>query len=445
MTDARVAFQRSFYDLLLRMEEGHEDLPAILHEALELISGACDASQGYLEICDADGARVFQSFSIDDSDIAGLQQTISTGIIAEAIRTRETILIPSALVDPRFETRESVQRMQIESVLCLPFFGSRTSGILYLQGDPHFESQARTIVLDTKLFARHVSPLLDTLLSERERLMDDDEFGTLRTRHDLDGIIGQSAALGRVISAAMMVAPLDVTTLLLGETGTGKTSLAHAIHRNSQRRDAPFVEINCAALPDTLIENELFGAVPGAHSSATRHVPGKLSAADTGTLFLDEICELPLESQAKLLQFLQSGQYYPLGSTRLESADVRLICATNRDIVAEVEAGRFREDLYYRVNSFILQVPTLSERKSDIALLVEHMVEACCKRHNFPPLRVSSQVIETLSRRQWRGNLRELNSVIERACINARMHGQDEISVDDESATDETGAARGET
>ncbi len=431
MDTARIQFQRDFYHLLLNLEGEEVPLSETLTSALKLIADISDAEKAYLEVNDANGNSVYQAISIPDEEIPNLQETVSTGIIAEAIRTREAILIPSALIDPRFQTRESVQRLAIESVLCVPFFGSKTQGVLYLQGDRGFKDDAEKIQLDAELFSTHVSPLLDRLLTEQERSADSrDAFATLRDQYQLDGVVGESEALLEVLKSAMMVAPLDVTTLLLGETGTGKTQLAGLMHQNSNRSNAPFVEVNCAALPETLIENELFGAVPGGHSSATQPVTGKITAANTGTLFLDEIGELPLESQAKLLQFIQSGQYYPLGSSDLLTADVRLVFATNKDLREEVTKGSFREDLYFRINTFELTMPTLGQRRSDIPLLANAFLDQCANKHQFPPMRISQAAMSSLESLALQGNMRGLNSTIERACIKARLSDDDELKIE---------------
>ncbi|MBV1878980.1 MAG: sigma-54-dependent Fis family transcriptional regulator [Pseudomonadales bacterium] len=423
MENARTQFQRDFYHLLLQMSSRKKDLKIILKDALKLIATISDAEQGYLEIRDEDDSCIYQSFSITDDEVKNLQTTISSGIIAEAIKTRQIILVSSALLDERFNSLKSVQMMNIEAVLCVPFFGLQTRGVLYLQGDRGFKSNAEKIKLDSELFALHVSPLLDQLLFEQEHLADKKPIHSLRKNYQLQDVIGQSPVLVETLKSAMMVAPLEVTTLLLGETGTGKNQLAKLIHQHSNRKDAPFVEINCGALPDTLIENELFGAVPGGHSSATKTITGKITAADGGTLFLDEIGDLPLDSQAKLLQFIESGNYYPLGSSKMHSSDVRLIFATNRHLPKQMEAGAFRQDLYYRINFFEITVPPLRERHVDIPLLVEQFIAECCQKNNFPAIVASPEVITMLQTSQWPGNVRELQNTVQRACIKTRLDG----------------------
>ena len=426
MNHARLKFQRDFYHLLLEMTANHLDLKASLKKTLQLVADVTDAVRAYLEVRDQEGNVVYQSMEISAKEIEELQHSVSTGIIAEAIKTKEILLIPSALIDPRFQSQESVQRLAIESVLCVPFFGDKTSGVLYLQGDRGFKDQAEKIQLDTELFAQHVSPLLDRLLLEQERT--ELTLASLQSQHNLSGIIGESPTFVEVIQAALMIAPLDVNTLLLGETGTGKTQMARMIHNNSSRKNSAFIEINCAALPDTLIENELFGAIAGGHSSANKTVTGKITAAMGGTLFLDEIGELPLESQAKFLQFIESGQYYPLGSSKMLTSDARVIFATNQNLGEKTQLGTFREDLYHRINTFELTLPSLAQRKTDIALLVEHFVRETTQRNGLASLTVSPSLLKHLGESGIPGNIRGLQNLVERACINATLSDVRELT-----------------
>jgi Nif-specific regulatory protein len=215
--------------------------------------------------------------------------------------------------------------------------------------------------------------------------------------------------------------------LLTGESGTGKSQLARVIHDNGPRADRPFVELNCAAIPETLLESELFGARRGAHSTATSATPGKVAAAEGGTLLLDEIGELPLQAQAKLLQLLQSKQYYPLGGTRPETADVRVIAATNTDLAAAIAERRFREDLFYRLQVVPLRVPSLAERATDVPLLAQHLCRSACERHGLPLLQASPGALTALEVADWPGNVRQLAHALEAAVIRAAGDGARQV------------------
>src|SRR5208282_792149 len=232
-----------------------------------------------------------------------------------------------------------------------------------------------------------------------------------------EGIVGQSPALREVLQLVDMVAPNDSTVLLLGETGTGKELLAHAIHNHSRRRDRPFVKINCAAIPSGLLESELFGHERGAFTGAITQKLGRLELADQGSLFLDEIGDVPLELQPKLLRVLQEREFERLGSTRTRKVDVRVVAATHRSLEEMIVEKQFRLDLYYRLNVFPISIPPLRERPEDIPLLVRHFVQQFAKRMNKTIGKIPSETMEALTRYPWPGNIRELQNVIERSVV----------------------------
>jgi DNA-binding NtrC family response regulator len=233
-------------------------------------------------------------------------------------------------------------------------------------------------------------------------------------------IIGQSGACRRIISQVEVVAPTDATVLILGETGTGKELIAREIHQRSRRNDKPLVRVNCTSIPRELFESEFFGHAKGAFTGAIKDRAGRFEIAAGGTLFLDEVGEIPLELQSKLLRVLQEKCYERVGEDRTRQTDVRIIAATNRDLKKDIGAGHFREDLYYRLNVFPLQVPPLRERKGDITLLATHFVELLVKELGCPKPRLTRAGIEALENYEWPGNIRELRNVIERAAIFAR-------------------------
>jgi transcriptional regulator with GAF, ATPase, and Fis domain len=230
-------------------------------------------------------------------------------------------------------------------------------------------------------------------------------------------IIGESPALQATLRAASITAATDVTILIEGESGSGKELLAHEIHRQSRRHNAEFITINCAALPESLAESELFGHRKGAFTGAMCDQLGRIQAANGGTLFLDEVGELSLSIQAKLLRFLESGECQPVGQPRAESVDARIIAATNRDLYAAVQAGIFREDLFYRLNVVPLQLPPLRERGKDIALLINRLTSLLAIEHRLDTPRYSVDALEMMQAYAWPGNVRELRNVCERLLI----------------------------
>jgi PAS domain S-box-containing protein len=235
-----------------------------------------------------------------------------------------------------------------------------------------------------------------------------------------DEIIGGSEALRKVLADVKEVAVTDATVLILGETGTGKELIAHAIHRSSRRRDRPLIKVNCATMPATLIESELFGHEQGAFTGATKKREGRFALAHGGTIFLDEVGELPLDLQSKLLRVLQEGEFEPVGSSQTRKVDVRVLAATNRDIESAARAGKFREDLYYRLNVFPIQVPPLRERRGDVGPLAAAFARKFAQRlgRSIEPL--SDDCVRRLESYRWPGNVRELQNIVERAVITSR-------------------------
>jgi PAS domain S-box-containing protein len=259
-------------------------------------------------------------------------------------------------------------------------------------------------------------------VSDRERLARENAYlnAELREEGRFGSIIGESAVIKDLLSEVEVVAPTDASVLISGGSGTGKELFARAIHERSARANRPLVRVNCAAVPSELFESEFFGHVKGAFTGAVRDRVGRFQLADGGTLFLDEVGEIPLPLQGKLLRVLQEGQFERVGEARTREVDVRLVAATNRCLAQEVEDGRFREDLYYRVNVFPLAIPPLSMRSEDIAPLALHFIEHACERFHLPQASMSMSQRRALERYSWPGNVRELQNVVERAVIVAR-------------------------
>ncbi|MBI4634388.1 MAG: sigma-54-dependent Fis family transcriptional regulator [Deltaproteobacteria bacterium] len=242
----------------------------------------------------------------------------------------------------------------------------------------------------------------------------------LGDRFDFSRIVARSAKMESLLETLSLVAPSDATVLIMGESGTGKELVANAIHQNSPRAGRPFIKVSCAALPETLLESELFGHEKGAFTGAVTRREGRFQLAHGGTIFLDEVGEMSPAVQTKLLRVLQEKEFQPLGSTRTVTVDIRVLAATNRDLEAEVKSGRFREDLYYRLNVVPLVVPPLRERKEDIPPLVEHFLVVYQEKNRKSMKGISGKALDLLMRYEWPGNVRELENCIERAVIMAR-------------------------
>ena len=288
--------------------------------------------------------------------------------------------------------------------------------IIFLTGQGDIPMSVRAIKAGALEFlTKPLDP--DTLLSAiRAAMLHREYAGPVDSSHSHE-IVGTSGAYRKVLKHIALVAPTDSTVLIQGETGTGKELIALEIHKASRRKDQPLVRVNCASIPKGLYESEFFGHVRGAFTGAFKDRVGRFEAAQGGTLFLDEIGEIPLELQSKLLRALQEKQYERVGDERTRRSDVRIIAATNRDLKQEVEAGRFREDLYYRVNVFPVEVAPLRERREDIPPLAKYFVGLLAKELKCPKARLTEAGVASLQNYDWPGNVRELRNVIERAII----------------------------
>jgi len=273
-------------------------------------------------------------------------------------------------------------------------------------------TERRAIEQQREAAYREIAHLKEQLELERDYLREE-----IKINLDFGEIIGTSEPLRQTLAQIAAVAPTPASVLVLGESGVGKEMIARAIHARSDRADKPLVKVNCASIPADLFESEFFGHVKGAFTGAHRDRVGRLQLADGGTLFLDEVGEIPLSLQSKLLRALQERELERVGDDRTVQVDVRVVAATNRDLDAEVKAGRFREDLFYRLSVFPIQVPPLRERPEDVAPLAQHFLERACAELGRECLRLSQQQVEALQRHGWPGNIRELKNVIERAVI----------------------------
>ena len=333
----------------------------------------------------------------------------------QKLRARRYLLVITDLKMPGASgldvLRESKQADSTIPVILLTAYGSVEEAVTAMK-EGAFDFLQKPVDLDhLKLLVQRAASQQELL---RENLILREEYAA---RYGFPRIVGEHASIREVSQQIQKVAATDSTVLLLGESGTGKELFARAIHHLSQRREKPVVALNCAAIPEALLENELFGHERGAFTGAGTRKVGKLDLAHRGTLFLDEIGELPLASQAKLLRVLEERRFERVGGTQSIEVDVRIVVATNRDLQKQVEQKLFREDLYFRISAVPLTIPPLRERGEDVLLLAQHFLEKFSREFNKPGLELSGETREALLHYRWPGNVRELQNTLERAAI----------------------------
>ena len=360
---------------------------------------------------------------------------VGEGITGQVGQSGKPIVVPRVSKEPEFlnrmPRRADVARHEL-SFICVPIVVQRTTvGTLAIdlkfKPERDYESSVKFFGIVSSMIAQalNVQRLVE---EERRRLVDENTHlrQELRERYDFSNIIGTSGPTRQMYEQVAQVAQTNTTVLIRGESGTGKELIAHAIHYNSLRAKKPFVKVSCAALPDTLIESELFGYEKGAFTGANARKKGRFELAEGGTIFLDEIGDINASTQVKLLRVLQEREFERLGGTDSVRVNVRVIAATNKDMEKAIAAGTFREDLYYRLNVFTIFVPPLRDRKADLLLLADHFLEKFSREHGKVIKRISTPAIDMLMSYHWPGNVRELENALERAvlvCDGQVIHG----------------------
>ncbi|MBN1774778.1 MAG: sigma-54-dependent Fis family transcriptional regulator, partial [Deltaproteobacteria bacterium] len=441
----------------------------ILALALDTAIDLCGAERGFLLMLGTKGAmHVEVARNVDHEAIRSARLKVSRSIAEEVGRTGTPILTLNAQEDERFGRFESVRDLKLRSVMCVPIRGrDAILGTMYLDnrfqpgrfGEPDLRlllafADVVAVALENARLAqenaRHAAELerakseleaatreqarrLETALRELEATRE-----ALGLRYDYSRIIGRSPGMLRVLQTLDRVIETHVPVLIRGESGTGKELVARALHFNGPRRDRPFVTVNCAAIPEALMESELFGHVRGAFTGALRDRDGLFAAAHGGTLFLDEIGDMSPAMQVKLLRALQEGEVRPVGSSVDRKVDVRIVAASHHDLARLVADGRFREDLFYRLNVVSIPVPPLRERKEDILLLAEHLLERFAGELGGVRKKLRPDALQRLLTHPWPGNVRELENVLKNAAVLARSDeiGPEDIPLDPGGASD---------
>lgn len=385
---------------------------------------------------DTNELRIVASHGLDEDEARRVKYKIGEGITGRVAETGKPVVVPQVSREPlfldRLKARKKTLKTQELSFICVPILVNRKSvGVLSVdlkyKVDRDYERASNFLAIIATMIAQAIK-VGHLLEADKQRLVDENTHlkQELRERYDFSHIIGNSGPLRQVYEQVTQVARTNTTILLRGESGTGKELIAHAIHYNSLRSAKPFIKVSCAALPETLIESELFGYERGAFTGAQVRKKGRFELAEGGTLFLDEVGDLNVSTQIKLLRVLQEKEFERLGGTETIKANVRLVAATNKDIERAIAEGAFREDLYYRLNVFAIFMPPLRDRKSDVLLLADHFLEKFAREHHKSIRRISTPAIDMLASYHWPGNVRELENIIERAvlvCESNVIHG----------------------
>ena len=401
----------------LLLETGKQNQELVLDRAIDFTG----ADRGFIVVREQGSFQEKYQVHFDRSAISSQQRKFSRTAVKNAIRSRKTQFIKDMSLESNLFDRQSVMDLGPCSALIVPLvFQDEVYAVIYMErqygSGPFSETACRFMEEFSLLAAASFQQSLEREnLARLRRIIKADQGDDF----DMRGVVGSHPRMIALFETVAQVASSEVTVLIRGETGSGKEVIAELIHRNSDRRKGPLVTVHCGALPETLLEGELFGHAKGAFTGANQARSGRVAQAEGGTLFIDEVGEIPLVSQAKLLRFLQSGEFQRLGSDRVERINTRIVAATHRDLKQMISEGTFREDLYYRLNVIELEVPPLRLRKTDIPLLVAYFLEKYWRRKQETP-RFEVAAMKAFEDYHYPGNVRELAHMIERVCVLAR-------------------------
>ena len=408
---------RKLYEFSQRLME-LKSVGDLLEALMDAVIEVTNADKGFVVLMDADNPRVAVARNLNQQNLPDGVRHLSDSILQSVVTTKRPLIVSDALHDEHFKASESVMNLKLCSVMCAPLMAQgEMLGILYVGNDNVvnlFEESSLDVL---SIFAGQASLILQNAL-----LLDSlkTDFDALKQQRDADRfgeIIGSCASMLEVFKTVERVASTDISVLVTGETGTGKELVARAVHSGSARKDGPFVVVNCGAIPENLIESELFGHVRGAFTGAVATRAGKFQQADGGTLFLDEVGELPLALQVKLLRALQEKVVMKVGDTKPEHVDIRVVAATNRDLEAEMRDGNFREDLFYRLNVINVHLPPLRERGDDILVLAKYLLAKYTEEYASKVKGFTPNALIAIRKYDWPGNVRQLENRVKKAIV----------------------------
>jgi len=413
---ASLAVQRlAEFTTALAEEPGTEKaLARLLDSIIEVVR----ADKGFLLVVNEGVPQVLAARNFQKQDVANAVERLSDSIVNQVLQTREPLIVSDALHDAKFNASESVLNLKLCSVMCVPLIRKgELSGAVYVGNDrvaslfTERELTLMTSFCSTATLLLELARQLDELKADKAELqgrLDEQTYGD---------IIGSCDAMKDIFRKVDKVAGTDISILITGETGTGKELIARELHRRSARKAGPFIAINCGAIPENLLESELFGHAKGAFTGAIATRPGRFQSANGGTLFLDEVGEMPPSLQVKLLRALQDRTVTKVGENRAEPIDIRVVSATNKDLEVEMKENRFREDLFYRINVVALQLPALRERGEDAVLLAKWFLGRAVRELSSKVKGFSPQALVAIKRFRWPGNIRQLENRIKKAVV----------------------------
>lgn len=399
------------------------DIDILLRTAMDKMIEVTRAERGMIILVNDEGQKIFEvARNLNKEEIESPEFEVSKKIIDDVLENQEPLFLPDIKQDRRYHHRDSVRIAGLRAVICVPIkYQNKILGVIFADNRSKIDIFSPESVEFVNCFSEQIAIAVDNALTRRNLMEQNRQLADeLRRNYQFVGFVGNHPKIVEIMNLVAQVADTDATVLIEGESGTGKELIAQALHFNSNRKNKKLVAINCGALPENLLESELFGHVRGAFTGAATDKKGKFELADGGTIFLDEIAEMNPMLQVKLLRILQSGEYSPVGCADLRKCDVRIVAATNKDLKKLVQEGKFRDDLYYRLNIIRLQLPPLRERRSDIMVLTQHFLNNFSREFNKRDLVFSQAAERFLVNYDYPGNVRELENFIQRAVLLAR-------------------------
>jgi len=430
-TMADIDAYTKLYEFSARLMQKHnldELLEALMDSVIEITS----ADKGFLILMEGDELLVKVARNLKQENIADAVSQLSDSIIAKVVKTKRPLIISDAMNDDEFANSKSVMKLKLTSVICAPLLQrGHLLGLIYVGNDSIVDLFAEDTMQALTVFSSQASLIVSNALLLNELRLDNRNLAARLEQIRFGEIVGTSAPMQEVYRKVEKIAVTDISVLVTGETGTGKELIAREIHNRSPRAHKPFVTINCGAIPENLLESELFGHVKGAFTGAVSNKQGKFQSAHTGTLFLDEIGEMPLNLQVKLLRAIQEKVVIRVGDTRADPVDIRIIAATNRDLEEAIKNGRFREDLYYRLNVVNLHLPPLRDRGEDVLVITRYLLSRYAKEYEAKVKGFSPNASVAIRKYNWPGNIREMENRIKKAIVlaDSTVIGPDDLGL----------------